>query len=95
MEDTTMAKIAISLPDTLLAAIEQLRRKTGETRSEFLRRAARSAMDRELERQWDEEYEEAYRKFPETAQEIAVAEAGIQEVFAENPWEGDNARAER
>ena len=60
-----MAKVAISLPDSLLAAIEQLRRKTGETRSEFLRRAARSAMDRELERQWDEEYEEAYRKFPE------------------------------
>jgi metal-responsive CopG/Arc/MetJ family transcriptional regulator len=82
-----MAKIAISLPDNILAEIEALRCKTGETRSQFLRRAAQLEMEREREREWDDEYEAAYRKHPETAEEVAIAEASIQDVFAANPWD--------
>ncbi len=44
-------------------------------------------MAQERERLLVEQYVEAYRKYPETAEEIAQAEAGIQLVFAENPWD--------
>ena len=82
-----MVKVAISIPESTPRAVEEARKKTGESRSEFLRRAADIVMAQERERLLVEQYVEAYRKYPETAEEIAQAEAGIQLVFAENPWD--------
>jgi len=82
-----MAKIGISLPDSLLKAVEEARHKTGETRSEFLQRAAASAIKQERERQLMEQYVEGYRRFPEAADERAFVQATAHYAFIENPWD--------
>jgi metal-responsive CopG/Arc/MetJ family transcriptional regulator len=88
-----VAKIAISLPDSLFEAVEAAREVTGETRSEFLRRAAEQAIRKERDREQVRRYVEAYRRMPETEEEIqsALAVSGV--VFAENPWEEEERDA--
>jgi metal-responsive CopG/Arc/MetJ family transcriptional regulator len=84
-----MAKIAISLPDSVFQAIEKERKARGETRSEFLRRAAEAFLRRERERQLEEQYIRGYQQYPETAEEAAFAESTLAEVLADNPWEDE------
>lgn len=81
------AKIAISLPEDLLQGIERERRASGETRSEFLRRAVEAFLRREQERQAIEQYVRGYRRQPETKAETAFAGSTAQPALAENPWE--------
>ena len=85
-----MAKIAISLPDDVLQAVEKERELTGESRSEFFRRAAKALLQQKQREERDREYIRAYREMPETVEEFAgVRSAGLQ-VLAELPWdEGD------
>jgi metal-responsive CopG/Arc/MetJ family transcriptional regulator len=87
-----MAKIAISLPDKFLESIEKECRARGETRSEFFRRAVESFLRRERERLLEEQYIRGYRQYPETAEEIAIAEATLVEALADNPWEDDTKK---
>lgn len=84
-----MAKIAISLPDELLQAMEQERLARGESRSAFCRRAVEQLLHKEDEQEAIRQYIEAYRKHPETAEEIALAEAVLGEALKENPWEDE------
>ncbi len=85
-----MAKIAISLPDDVLEEIETARKDRGQSRSEFVRKA----LDAYL-RRGDEDrrrYIEGYKKFPETAEEMAMVEAAAEAVFANNPWTPSDIR---
>ncbi len=84
------AKIAISLPEALLERIEQEREATGESRSEFLRRALEVYLRQKRERELEEQYIRGYQKYPETKEEIASAEATLHEAFADSPWEDDD-----
>ena len=80
-------KVAISLPGELMRKIEKLRKSTGESRSAFISRAIRQALkDREQEI-LIARYVEGYRKFPETKEEIELAEAAAARLLAEEPWE--------
>ena len=69
-----MAKIAISLPNEVLEAIERERKARGETRSEFLRGAVEAYFRRERERRAVEQYVGGYQQQPESEEEIALAE---------------------
>ena len=60
------AKIAISLPEEMLQSVERERRASGETRSEFFRRAVEAFLRRQRERQMEEEYIRGYQEQPET-----------------------------
>ncbi len=80
------AKIAISLPEDLLQDIEKERRVRGESRSEFFRRAVETLLNLERERELDEQYIRGYTELPETAEEVAWAQAGLA-ALAEVPWE--------
>ena len=84
-----MAKIAISLPDKFLESIERECKSRGETRSEFFRHAVEAFLHRERERQLEEQYIRGYQQYPETAEEVAIAESTLAEVLADNPWEDD------
>ena len=84
-------KIAISLPDNLLVGIERERIASGQTRSEFFRRAAEAFLRQKRERKAIERYVRGYLRHPETEEEIVFAEANAQQALAENPWE-DGAR---
>jgi len=87
-----MAKIAISLPEETLQAVEKERLATGMSRSEFFRRAVEEHLRRVKEREDVEQYIKGYLKYPETKDEIALAEATLGYVMAENPWEDEPER---
>ncbi|MBI2872522.1 MAG: ribbon-helix-helix protein, CopG family [Chloroflexi bacterium] len=88
---TKAAKVAISLPEELLQCIEMERQATGETRSEFLRRAVEAFLLRERERELDEQYVRGYLETPETSEEVGgMYRAGLA-ALAQEPWEdGDD-----
>jgi len=82
-----MGKIAISIPDQILEAVEKARLSSGESRSQFFRRAVEGHLDRQKERAAVERYVAGYRKNPETEEDIQMAESVLGRVLAENPWE--------
>ncbi|HJX69675.1 MAG TPA: ribbon-helix-helix protein, CopG family [Dehalococcoidia bacterium] len=81
------AKIAISLPEDMLAAVERERRDSGESRSEFFRRAAEILLRRQREQEMNELYVRAYQQMPETAEEVEAARRAASNILAEEPWE--------
>jgi metal-responsive CopG/Arc/MetJ family transcriptional regulator len=80
-------KIAISLPERLARLMEKERKRTGETRSAFIRRAIRRLFQEKEHMLQVSEYIEGYQAQPETEEEIAAAEAGAAELFSREPWE--------
>ncbi len=82
-----MAKIAISLPEETLNEVEAKRRTSGESRSQFFRRAVEEFMRREREREAVEQYVRGYRRYPEAAEETASAESTLNDSMGEDPWE--------
>lgn len=86
------AKIAISLPQELLRVAEQARKRRGESRSQFFRRAAESLLHRGIERKAEARYVSGYREHPEDAAEMRDAERISLETLANEPWERDEAR---
>jgi len=81
------AKIAISLPKEVLAAVEQARKDNGESRSEFFRRAAETLLRRQREQEMNELYVRAYQQMPETEEEVEAARRAASNILAEEPWE--------
>jgi metal-responsive CopG/Arc/MetJ family transcriptional regulator len=80
------AKIAISLPENTLEAVEKERKISGESRSEFFRRAVEKLLKQEQEAKTVESYVEGYRAIPESAGEIdAVHRSGVS-ILSEEPW---------
>ena len=82
-----VAKIAISLPQDVLEAVEMERKVTGESRSEFLRRAVVIALHQERERATVESYVQGYLTVPETAEETELAHRTGTAILAGDPWE--------
>ena len=88
---TRSAKIAISLPEDLLEGIDRERGASGETRSQYFRRAVRALLRRDGEREAAERYVRGYVQDPETDSELAWVEAASHEVLAAYPW-GEEAK---
>lgn len=83
----TVAKVSLSLPKDLLRAVERWRRATGETRSEFVRRALLESLERREREDEIERYIRGYEIEPESSDEVdEVATPGLV-VLAEDPWE--------
>ena len=84
MNKTT--KVAISLPEHILKAIEAERRIKGESRSEFFRRAAEILLRQEQETKQVNRYIQGYCAMPESTDEIETAHRQGISVLAEEPW---------
>lgn len=82
-----VAKIAISLPEAVLQAVEKERKAKGESRSEFFRRAIEVLLRQQRERAAVEQYIQGYKGMPETADEIEAAHRAAAVALAEEPWE--------
>ena len=65
-----MAKIAISLPDEVLDAVEKERSERGISRSEYFRRTVEEHLRREKEKEDDARYIQGYLDDPETPEEL-------------------------
>jgi len=81
------AKIAISLPEEVLAAVEQDRRGSGESRSQFFRRAVEALLRRQREEEMSEQYARAYQQMPETKEEVEAARRAASNILAQESWE--------
>ena len=70
-------KTAISLPAETYRRAEALRRKAGKSRSELYSQALQALLKAEEIREKEAQYIAAYRKHPETPEELAEAKAWI------------------
>ena len=80
------AKVAISLPEDVLKAVEMERKAKGESRSEFFRRAIERLLKQERESSAVKDYMRGYREMPESAEEIETAHWVGSAVLAEERW---------
>lgn len=81
------AKISISLPEKTLALADRERRSTGETRSEFFRRAVDQLMRQRRQRKAVESYVAGYVAEPEEDFEADRIDGLGQEALAGEPWD--------
>ena len=82
-----MAKIAISLPEETLQSVEKERLASGLSRSEFFRRVVEEHLRRVKELEDVERYVQGYLNYPETKEEIILAEATLHYAFDDESWE--------
>ena len=82
-----VAKVAISLPEDVLEAVEIERRAKGENRSQFFRRAVERLLKQERESLAAKDYIRGYQEMPESAEEVEAAHRAGSAVLAEEPWE--------
>ena len=80
------AKVAVSLPETILKAVEKERKAKGENRSEFFRRAVVNLLKEEQRTKEVQIYIQGYHTSPESAQEIKVGHQAGVDVLAGEPW---------
>ena len=81
------AKVAISLPEDILAAVEVERRAKGESRSEFFRRAVETRLKEEGESCAIRDYVRGYQQYPESVEEVEAAHRTGSAVLAAEPWQ--------
>lgn len=81
-----IAKVAISLPEDMLKAVERERKAKGESRSEFFRRAIERLLEEEWQSSAVKDYIHGYREIPESAEEVEAAHRLGSAVLAEEPW---------
>ena len=82
-----MAKIAISIPDEILKAVEKERSESGISRSEYFRRTVEEHLRRENEKEDVARYIQGYLENPETPEELNWARALTNYAFDDDSWE--------
>jgi len=80
------SKIAISLPEEVLTAVEREREESGESRSQIFRRAVDLLLRQQKEREMSEQYLRAYQQVPETKEEVVAARHSASTILAREPW---------
>lgn len=80
-------KIAVSLPEDLLKEAEQERKTLGESRSAFVKRAIRIALEHSDREKAINRYIQGYKRIPESSEEIEAARRAAEIVLVEEPWE--------
>ena len=81
------ARLTVTVPSALLAAVDECLVKNGESRSAVVRRLLEEAVWEARERAEDEQYIRAYREQPQTEDELGWVDQVALQIFAENPWE--------
>ena len=81
-----ISKVAISLPEEMLTAVEKEREESGESRSQIFRRAVELLLRQRKEREMSEQYTRAYQEMPETKEEVTAARRAASTILAEEPW---------
>jgi metal-responsive CopG/Arc/MetJ family transcriptional regulator len=81
------SKIAISLPEQVLMAVEKEREASGESRSQIFRRAVDLLLRQQKEKAMSERYIRAYQDMPETDEEIKEARRAASNTLAGEPWQ--------
>ncbi|MBC8275861.1 MAG: ribbon-helix-helix protein, CopG family [Chloroflexi bacterium] len=80
------SKVAISLPEEVLTAVEREREESGESRSQIFRRAVELLLRHRKEKEMSDQYIRAYQQMPETTEEVTAARHSASTILAEEPW---------
>jgi len=80
-------KVAVSLPRTLLDAIERVRQRSGETRSAVFERALAQYVAAAGRAERERQYVAAYRRRPESTREQRAALVTALEALAAQPFD--------
>ena len=80
------AKVAISLPEDVLEAVEMERKAKGESRSQFFRRAIERFLKQERESSAVKAYVRGYQEVPESVAEVEAAHRAGSAILAEELW---------
>lgn len=83
---TKTIKIAISLSEEMLIDVEHERSESGESRSEFFRRAAETLLRQRREQEKTECYIRAYQQNPETKEEVEAARRAAGAILSGESW---------
>ena len=78
-------KVAISLPEELLRQVDGVRRRRGESRSQYFRDAATARLTSGMESAV-EDYRRGYAVQPESASEVEAAAQSAVALLASEPW---------
>jgi metal-responsive CopG/Arc/MetJ family transcriptional regulator len=81
------AKIAFSLDPEVLASVERLRARTGESRSAVIGRAIKQLTESEAKAVRVERYVHSYRDLPETQAEVGAARRQAKRLLAGLEWD--------
>jgi len=79
-------KVAISLPREVWKKLEAIRREQGESRSALFLEAVQHWLEHRERRAQVRRYEEAYRRMPETPEEVAACEQAAASLLAAEEW---------
>ncbi|MCK5690675.1 ribbon-helix-helix protein, CopG family [Myxococcota bacterium] len=79
-------KVAVSLDKVLLKSAEELREKTGESRSALVARALRLLVANEVRQAKVEGYIKAYQEHPESSEEESAALTLAASTLKDLPW---------
>jgi metal-responsive CopG/Arc/MetJ family transcriptional regulator len=79
-------KVAISLPEELLRQVDGVRRRRGESRSQYFRDAAEARLRSGTESAV-EVYRRGYADQPESPSEVEAATRSAVALLASEPWE--------
>jgi metal-responsive CopG/Arc/MetJ family transcriptional regulator len=80
------SKIAISLPEDVLDAVEKERKGSGESRSQLFRNAVELLLRQRREKELSEQYISAYRQEPETVKEIEASRRSASSMLSGELW---------
>lgn len=81
-----MTKVAISLPQDQLAAIERIRRRQRQPRSRIIQQAVAAYLSQEGLKDLLDAYEEGYRRKPESVTEADAYARAAAEVLGREDW---------
>jgi hypothetical protein len=70
-----------------LARVERIRARTGESRSAVISRALARLTADEIQTLKTKRYEEVYREFPESAEEVSAARASAKHALRSVVWD--------
>lgn len=83
---TARKVIQVPIGDELLRSVDELSRRRGQTRSEFIREACRRYLRQLEQEELDRAYEEGYRRQPENPALGQAQLALVGQVLEEEPW---------
>jgi hypothetical protein len=86
---SNVAKVACSIDAALLARVESVRKRTGESRSAFISRALRMLTAESARALAVARYVEAYRERPESSDDVRAARRSARHTLSRVAWEDE------
>ena len=80
--------IQVPVGEALLDSLDELSRERGQSRAALIREACERLLKQLEDERLDREYEEGYRKFPESDEDDEWRMKLVAEVWGEESWEG-------